>query len=136
MNNSKRIWLAVVLGVIILIVGFTIADTISRTIDKNQRAALLQEAKQAALLVPASSITKLSASSADVESQVYKDIKQLLTAFRSYDSSIRFVYVLGYQPALKTQFFYVDSEPVESVDYSPPGQLFPDTRPEDIERYM
>lgn len=136
MNTSKRVWLAIVLGALILVIGFTTANTISRTIDNNQRTELLREAKQAALLIPASSIAKLSASPADLDSDTYKVIKQTLTTFRSYNTSVRFVYILGYQPSLKTQFFYVDSEPVDSVDYSPPGQLFPDTRPEDIENYL
>lgn len=136
MNTSKRVWVAVVLGVLILAIGFITANTISNTIDKNQRAALLQKAKQAALFVPATSIAKLSGSSADLDSETYRALKQTLTTFRSYDESVRFVYILGYRPALKTQFFYVDSESVDSIDYSPPGQLFPDTRPEDIERYL
>lgn len=136
MNTSKRVWLAILLDALILFIGFTTANTISSTIDKNQRTALLQKAKQAALLVPASSIAKLSASPADLDLDTYKSIKQTLTAFRAYDASVRFVYILGYRPSLKTQFFYVDSEPVDSIDYSPPGQLFPDTRPEDIERYL
>ena len=136
MNKQGKVWTSSISVVLILVVGFFSAIAISHHIDKNQRAALLREAQQAALLVPASSIAALTASPSDLQSLVYQNLKQSLTAFRSYNPSTRFVYVLGYRPEIKTQFFYVDSEPVESKDYSAPGALFPDTRAEDIDRYL
>ena len=44
---------------------------------------------------------------------------------RSTDPLIRFVYVLGQRPD-GTVFFFIDSEPPESEDYSPPGQMYPE----------
>ena len=43
---------------------------------------------------------------------------------------------MGYRPEVRTQFFYLDSEDPSSPDYSPPGQLFPDTRTKDIDNYL
>jgi PAS domain-containing protein len=94
------------------------------------------EAQKASLLVSSDEIAKLSADRSDLDNISYNNIKKNLTDFRSYDPSIRFVYILGYRPEIRTQFFYVDSEPVESLDYSPPGQLFSDTREIDIENYL
>jgi hypothetical protein len=136
MNTPGRLWTIIVLVTVILGSGLFAAVTISNRIDRNQRSALLREAQQAALLVPSSYIAVLSATPADVQIGTYQTIKQNLMAFRSYNPSTRFVYVLGYKPELRTQFFYVDSEPVESKDYSPPGQLFPDTRQQDIDNYL
>ena len=132
--NTHR-YRGVVFFLILLIIagGFFSAILISNRIDKSQRENLLMEAKKASLLVPYTDIAKLSANQNDLDSVYYNTIKKDLTDFRSFDSSIRFVYILGYRPEIKTQFFYVDSEPVESVDYSPPGQLFSDTREIDIE---
>jgi hypothetical protein len=63
-------------------------------------------------------------------------MKSLFSQFREANPQIRFVYLMGYHPEVRTQFFYVDSEPVTSADYSPPGQLFADTRPTDIDHYL
>ncbi len=136
MHTSGRLGTIGILIIVILGTGLFTAITLSNRIDKNQRSALLREAEQAALLVPSSYIAVLSATPTDIQTGTYQTIKQNLMAFRSYNPSTRFVYVLGYKPELRTQFFYVDSEAVESKDYSPPGQLFPDTRQQDIDNYI
>jgi uncharacterized protein YxeA len=136
MNNSKRVWFTIIPIALIVLAGFFISIFLSNRIDRAQRAQLLKEAQQGALLVPADSINTLSATSKDLESEIYRNIKDTLIAFRSYNTSARFVYVLGYRPEIRTQFFFVDSEDPSSADYSPPGQLFPDTREIDITNYL
>lgn len=136
MHNRRYFRVTALTVFLIIILGFLVARFIGRYIDNSQRAELLEEASQAALLVPADVISGLSASPLDLESILYKRLKADLAAFRAFDPSIRFVYVLGYRPEIKTQFFYVDSEPVGAVDYSPPGQLFTDTREKDIANYL
>jgi hypothetical protein len=136
MNTPGKLWVSIILVVGILGGGLFASILISNRIDTKQRSALLKEAQQAALLAPASIVAPLTGSSADLQSATYQALKQNLTAFRLYNPSTRFVYVLGYRPEIRTQFFYVDSEPVESKDYSAPGALFPDTRQEDIDKYL
>jgi Na+-transporting NADH:ubiquinone oxidoreductase subunit NqrC len=136
MNTSKKVWVIFVLVAIILIVGFLTSVVITKKIDRSQRAQLLVDAKQAALLVPTATISTLSASSSDIGNPLYAEMKERLMMFRAYNPENRFVYVLGYKPEIKKQFFYVDSEPVTSSDYSAPGALFPDTREQDIENYL
>ncbi|HRH24750.1 MAG TPA: hypothetical protein PLQ20_00215 [Candidatus Paceibacterota bacterium] len=136
MNTSKKVWVIFVLVAIILIVGFLTSVVITKKIDRSQRAQLLVDAKQAALLVPTATISTLSASPSDIGNPLYAEMKERLMMFRAYNPENRFVYVLGYKPEIKKQFFYVDSEPVTSSDYSAPGALFPDTREQDIENYL
>ena len=136
MNTSKKVWVIFVLVAIILVVGFLTSVLITRKIDRSQRAQLLVDAKQAALLVPTSTISTLSADSSDVGNPLYAEMKERRTTDRAYNPENRFVYVLGYKPEIKKQSFYVDSEPTTSSDYSSPGSLFPDTRDQDIENYL
>jgi hypothetical protein len=136
MNRNRYLGAVVLLICAILTTGVFSAISITKHIDKSQRSGLLREAQQASLLVSYEDLLKLSASTNDLESETYKKIKKDLTVFRSFDDSIRFVYILGYRPEIRTQFFYVDSEPENSPDYSPPGQLFTDTREKDIEYYL
>lgn len=136
MSKRNKVWAILILVLVIFLSAFLTSTAISKKIDRDQRVEILKEAQQASLLAPYSSIEKLSASPADLQNTVYINLKQSLMLFRSFNPSVRFVYVLGYKPEIKTQFFYVDSEPENSSDYSAPGSLFPDTREKDIESYL
>lgn len=134
--NKGSVPTKVIVCIFILIIGATAAMLFAQQIDQEQRQVLLQETKYAALLVTPADVATLSASDADIGAPVYERLKEQFTLFRSYNSRVRFVYLMGYHPEIKTQFFYVDSEPVDSVDYSPPGQLFADSTAEDIDAYL
>lgn len=137
MQSRSRFVLSVFVILLCIAAAALVAVAIfSKRIDTAQRELLVVQAKQAALLVTPQDVASLSGTSADLANPLYQRLKSQLTAFREADPQIRFVYVMGYHPELRTQFFYVDSEPVNSDDYSPPGQIFPDTRQEDIERYL
>jgi len=47
------------------------------------------------------------------------------------ETEIRFAYVFGIKPD-QTLFFYADSEPTTSGDYSPPGQVYSYVSPQDL----
>jgi len=67
----------------------------------------------------------LQGTDADLVSPDYQALKEQMIQIRSTDPLIRFVYVLGQRPD-GTIFFLIDSEPPESEDYSPPGQIYPE----------
>jgi hypothetical protein len=137
MKSTRLFVLLTILYVLIVIVaGSTSILVLTNRIDRSQREVLLVEAKQAALLVSAQDIASLSHTEADLSNPIYQQLKTQFTLFREANPEIRFAYVMGYDHGLRAQFFYVDSEPTNSSDYSPPGQLFGDTREEDIQRYL
>lgn len=136
MKTSRSLLSLLVVLLVIAAAALTVSAVFSRRIDKTQRNLLLVEAQHAALLVSPVDIASLSGTAADLSNPLYQRLKNELTAFRAADPQIRFVYLMGYHPELRTQFFYVDSEPTDSSDYSPPGQIFPDTRQEDINHYL
>ncbi len=133
---KKSIGSQVIVCVIIIAIGVFAAIFIAKQIDHEQRQALLEQTQYAALLVNPADVDTLSASDADIGTPTYDRLKDQFTLFRSYNPRIRFVYLMGYRPEIKTQFFYLDSEPTASEDYSPPGQLFTDTTVEDIDGYL
>jgi PAS domain S-box-containing protein len=67
----------------------------------------------------------LQGTDADLVSPDYQALKNQMIQLRSTDPLIRFVYVLGQRPD-GTVFFFIDSEPPDSEDYSPPGQMYPE----------
>jgi len=66
---------------------------------------------------------KFSGSEDDLDLLAYKQLKEKFISVRSSYSKCRFIYLLGRHPDGKI-FFFLDSEPADSKDYSPPGQIF------------
>lgn len=68
-------------------------------------------------------IRHLKGTEEDLETQEYKRLKEQLGLIRKANERYRFIYLMGKRPDGKV-FFYVDSEPPDSKDYSPPGQIY------------
>ncbi len=52
----------------------------------------------------------------------YEKLKHLLMAIRAANKDCRFIYLFGFHH--QDVVFLVDSEPIDSPDYSPPGQIY------------
>lgn len=130
--------IATILASIALMVFLTIffITYINSYISTKQKEILLTQANQAALLVSPEDLNSFSNDSTDIEKASYQNLRQKLINFKSFNKEARFLYVLGYKPEIKKQFFFIDAEPENSKDYSPPGQIFEDTRDFDIKMYQ
>jgi PAS domain S-box-containing protein len=95
----------------------------ARVADRELRARLLTEASMVAQAVKAERVLPLTGSEADLTSAEYQRLKEQLMRIRSVKPACRFIYLMG-QRSDKSIFFFVDSEPPESKDYSPPGQPY------------
>src|SRR5665647_763919 len=73
-------------------------------------------------------VNALTATENDLASPDYQVLKRQLIQLKSSNPEIRFLYLVGQKPD-GTVFFFIDSEPPESNDYSPPGQLYPEASP-------
>ena len=91
--------------------------------DRNLRASLRQQTRMIAGAVNLERIQSLTGTAADLAAPDYERLKVQLAAVRAADPQCRFLYLLGRQ-ADGTLFFFVDSEPATSKDYSPPGQVY------------
>jgi PAS domain S-box-containing protein len=100
----------------------------ARRVDRAMRAQLLKETRMIMQAVNVRRISSLSGSAADVDLPDYQRLKEQLVLVRSANPDGRFLYLLGQRPN-GTIFFFVDSEPPASKDYSPPGQTFDEVSP-------
>jgi PAS domain S-box-containing protein len=91
--------------------------------DSLQRADFLTKTHLLQADINTAYVKGLTGSESDLESPYYQILKNQLIEARSEDPEIRFIYLMG-QRSDGTVFFYVDSEPPESPDYSPPGQVY------------
>ncbi len=91
--------------------------------DREIRSELLLQARVIAQQININLVRSLSGTTADLDSTSYQQLKQLLTAERSTNDQCRFLYLTG-RKADGSVYFLVDSEPPDSPDYSPPGQIY------------
>lgn len=90
---------------------------------REMRADLLQQTRLVGQALNIEHVQSLSGTKADLDSPDYLRLKAQLAAIRSANPQCRFVYLMG-RKADGVVFFFVDSEPAGSKDYSPPGQVY------------
>lgn len=115
-------WYIILIAV--LLAGLAATAYAVVTTSRSIQSSLIQRSESMAKLIPAESLTSLAGSEADLNSSVYKNLKQRFINVRKSNKDIRFIYVLALRNNEKEAFFYLDSEPAESEDYSPPGQTY------------
>jgi PAS domain S-box-containing protein len=91
--------------------------------DRELREGLLQQVRLASQMANIEKLQSLSGTASDQNNPNYRTLKEQLADIRSANSQCRFVYLMGRNPNGQV-FFFVDSEPDNSEDCSPPGQIY------------
>ena len=91
--------------------------------DNRLRAELITKTHIIQIGINTDHIRALTGTDTDLLSPDYQNLKVQMTQVHSVDPLIRFIYLIGQQPD-GTVIFLIDSEPEESKDYSPPGQVY------------
>jgi PAS domain S-box-containing protein len=120
-RNVKR-WLIIAIFVI-LISGSALTLWTAQHEDSQLQEELLTKTRLVRSGISIEHIQKLTGSGDDLVLPDYTILKEELINVRSADPGVRFVYLMGQHPD-GTVFFFVDSEPPGSEDYSPPGQVY------------
>lgn len=110
--------------IVVLLAGIAATTYVLITASNSIKASLVQRAESMAELMQADSLQKLQGSEADLQSREYQELKRRFINIRKSNNDIRFIYILALRNDNKEAFFYLDSEPPESEDYSPPGQSY------------
>ena len=133
--NTRGRW-RIPLAILVLLAGALGAWWLGNRADHEMRAGLLAQARLAAGAVKTDHVKALTGTAADLESPDYLRLKEQFAAMRAAEPKCRFVYLMGQKaapPSVPAQgsaqaggdiFFFVDSEPAGSKDYSPPGQVY------------
>lgn len=125
MTRDIRWWH--VIALVIIIAGVLLTVWTAQQQDQQLRTELLTKARIAAETVHPAMVEALTGSPSDLVSPDYQHLKVQMARIRAADPSIRFTYLMGQRP--DGLFFYVDSEPPDSEDYSPPGQVYTEASP-------
>ncbi|OQA89222.1 MAG: Blue-light-activated protein [bacterium ADurb.Bin236] len=114
---------AAVLILIVLATAIALGFLGVRKADKRHRETLLVQTRLAAGAVDIEAVAGLNGTAADVESPDYARLKEQMKSIRTATLRCRFVYLMRLNEAGEIMFL-VDSEPADSPDYSPPGQIY------------
>ncbi|MDD5408841.1 MAG: PAS domain-containing protein [Candidatus Omnitrophica bacterium] len=129
MNNQKGINKIVLIVIFaILIAGVVFSSIAFYLEEKRTREEFIIQAQILEKAVNVKRVLSLSGSEADLNSPDYQRLKEQLASVCSINSKYRFIYLMGQRPDGEV-FFFVDSEPQDSKDYSPPGQVYTETSP-------
>ncbi len=112
-----------IIALCILIAGIILTVWSAQQQDQTMKNDLLLKASIANSGISTGQVASLSGTAADITSPEYQALKQQLEKIRASDPSFRFAYLMG-QREDGTVILYTDSEPPESADYSPPGQVY------------
>ena len=90
---------------------------------RTMRDDLRNQTQKVAQALNLERVQQLTGTEADLRNPAYLRIKDQLAAVRRSKPLCRFIYLMGRRPD-GTIFFFVDSEPADSKDYSPPGHVY------------
>ncbi|MFZ5631348.1 MAG: response regulator [Bacillota bacterium] len=113
---------------VILILGWFATDTAGNRGDAQFRHSLLSRTMTAASAINPKLMAELTGSPADNGNPSFLRLRGQLASIRAANSDCRFVYLMGHRDG--QVFFHADSEPEDSKDYSPPGQVYEEASPE------
>jgi signal transduction histidine kinase len=115
-----------VLAVVVALAAVSVfAWWTAKRADLQMRAELLLQAKLVAVLIDTEYVGILSGTEADTAAPGFARLRERLARARKVNPECRYLYLLG-QKRDGTVFFSLDSEPADSLNYSPPGQTFPE----------
>ncbi|NTW31673.1 MAG: PAS domain S-box protein [Bacteroidetes bacterium] len=120
-RNKNKYWNAILIIVVILIGVLYLRYTLIK-FKKEKIENIFQVTKSISALLPKEYIKKLEAKPADIKKPEYQIIKKNLIEIIRINNKAKFAYI--YTERNGKIYFIADSEPVNSPDYSPPGQEY------------
>jgi len=106
----------------ILIIGWFFTDEIGIYMENKEKKYILDQTKIAAVTIDVEKVKQFFWNDSDLNNRPYREIKELITKIRGSNPQCRFVSLMGLLD--NKLYILVDSEPQDSEDYSPPGQLY------------
>ncbi len=121
-KNPKELYIPLIIFLLIVTAGWAGTEAIGRYYKNNFNDGLLINARIVTAGINPLRINALTGSIDDLNSEDYIRLKEQLYQINRATPDQRFVYLLGARG--KTIFFYADSEPKNSSDYSAPGDIY------------
>jgi len=115
-------------AVAVVCVGLALGVLRVRQADRQLRADLLQQATVISWALNATQVDALSGTTTDLDHVLYQRVKDQLVRTRILYPLCQFLYLMK-KDVSGNIIFLVDSEPPDSENYSPPGQVYDEATP-------
>ena len=119
----------IVLFLVIAAVGILYIRSTWNRIERDQSENVLLIARSIETALPRKELNQLDARPGDIDKPEYQVIKNTLKSIIRVNTNARFAYI--YKERDGKIYFIADSEPVDSKDYSPPGQEYSEAKAQD-----
>lgn len=134
MTGNKGLVLRGLLAFVLIALFFTGGMLVTFAIADFQRDQYFEvrkyQAAAAAASIEASDVDVLTGTDKDIGTPAFNKLRQKLQRVKGSDSRTRFVYLM--RPRDGKMIFLVDAENPASRDYSPPGQVYYEAKPEEF----
>lgn len=110
------------LALVIFALGALSTVYVYALVSSSGKNSLIQRTNTLAQLIEPAEISQLTGTQADLGNPVYLSLKERLQRAALANPDTKFIYITGEKN--NSIFFFVDSEPPTSADYSPPGQVY------------
>jgi diguanylate cyclase (GGDEF)-like protein/PAS domain S-box-containing protein len=110
------------LSFVILLLGWVGTEALGRLADVELRQNMLSRAALAATAIDPERVVRLTVSPEDTGKADFEYLRSHLAAIHAANHPCRYTYLLGLKDGRVV--FLADAEPVDSPDYSPPGQEY------------
>jgi len=130
-------WFVTLQILIILALGVAASWYLAGVVFDKEKEALVLRVSNAAAVFDPEIVESLQGASSDIDNPSYNYLKRKLVDLKSINSDARFVYLMGYRQDINKLFFYADSEsPKNTESYSPPGQVYDESTPLEINNFL
>ena len=121
MHKDKVLWMIILFNCLAL-TGMAILQSDEQERKEGLRRALLARSQVALAAIDVNLLKDLKNSDADLNSPAYQQLKKKFMELQHASRDCRFAYICSQQGT--NVLFVGDSEPTNSPDYSPPGQVY------------
>ncbi len=118
---------------LIVILGLSVTEKVANLEKDAYYDLRIAQVATAAAAIEYTDVIELKGNEEDLNSPHYEKLRTKLARIKQSDPSIKFVYLM--RPKGDKLIFLVDAEDPVSPDFSPPGQIYEETTPEDIESF-
>lgn len=121
-QNKLFSWYYITIISLVLVIGIVATIWTYHVVSSKAKEELLVNVASIASVFNKEEIEGLTGGESDLNNLNYLSLKNKLEKIRDLNKDVRFSYLWGYRN--DQIYFMADSEPISSVDYSPPGQIY------------
>ncbi len=122
--------------ILVLVLGIVSSLYTAQRVAQKEKDALINRVEIVSKTLHRSPLSKLKGDKTDLKNSDYAYLKRKMVEIKSVNPDARFIYLMGYNQQVDKLYFIVDSEPMGSKDYSPPGEVYEESTEEQINNFL